>query len=290
MTAPQKVLVTGATGQLGKALCQHPPAEIELLAVSRSELDLSDVDSISAKVIDWQPSVIINAAAYTAVDKAEEDKSGASTINADAAEALAKAAKTLGARLIHVSTDFVFSGATTGAWATDAATAPINHYGASKLDGEQRIQAVLGDEACIIRTAWVYAPWGQNFLHSMLRLMASRDELGIVADQVGTPTSALGLAQFLWQLARHEKPAGVWHWTDAGVASWYDFSVAIQEIGIQQGLLAMPCQINPITSEQFPTPAKRPGFSVLDKTSTWNHFNTSAPHWRQALQHTMEKL
>ena len=286
----EKILVTGATGQLGRAIANSVPENAHVVLADRAALNLTDSAAIERAIEKYQPTLLINAAAYTAVDKAESERALATQINAVAPATMARLMQQSDGRMIQLSTDFVFSGATETPWSTDAEPKPINHYGQSKLDGEQAVREILGDRASVVRTAWVYAPWGGNFVRSMLQLMAHRDQLNIVADQIGTPTSAIGLADFIWRLANAGNAGGCWHWTDAGVASWYDFAVAIQQLARDKKILKTGCEIVPIPASQYPTPARRPGFSVLDKTSTWQQFNCRAPHWRSALEDTLDAI
>ena len=285
-----KVLVVGAAGQLGCELSRTVPKTIELIALTESELDITD----QAVVLEWinnnRPDWIINAAAYTAVDRAEEQSELAYRVNRDGAANMALAAKQSGAKLIHISTDFVFDGCKSSPYQVDDLPNPRNVYGASKQAGDEAILSTLSGDAVIIRTAWVYSSHGQNFVKTMLRLMSERDELGIVTDQIGTPTWAHGLALMVWQVM-DASLKGIYHWTDAGVASWYDFAVAIYEEAKTLGLLeGRVCTIKPIRTEDYPTPAARPASSVMDKTLTWNTLATEPDHWRVALRNMLVEL
>jgi dTDP-4-dehydrorhamnose reductase len=190
--------------------------------------------------------------------------------------------------MIHVSTDFVFDGNASSPYKVDAPTAPLSVYGATKLAGEQATLAALGDRAVILRTAWVYSATGNNFVRTMLRLMA-RGNVRVVADQVGTPTSAASLAEAIWSIAAAEA-GGVFHWTDAGVASWYDFAVAIAEEGVRAGLLTNPVEVTPIVTSDYPTPARRPPYSVLDKSAAVQRFGLRQIHWKRRLRTVIEEL
>lgn len=280
-----KVLITGAHGQLGRALQRCAPADAEIVAVDLDGLDITDGGAVSAFVAEHRPALILNAAAYTAVDKAEADEEAARAVNADAVAHLARAAAANGARLVHVSTDFVFNGTSGIPYPPDAAPSPLGAYGRTKLAGE----AAAGAEALIVRTAWVYAPTGGNFVRTMLRLMAERPEVRVVADQISTPTYAPDLARVLWALA-DKRVRGVYHYTDSGAASWYDFAVAIQEEALAAGLLDRAVPVVPIATADFPTPAKRPHFSVLDKSTTWAALGARAPHWRSNLRLMLSEI
>jgi dTDP-4-dehydrorhamnose reductase len=283
-----KVLVTGCNGQLGWELKRSMPHGIEPMWTDVAELDISNRAAVDELVHKFQPTVIINAAAYTAVDKAETEKEISFKINRDGAANLAKAAAFVGARFLHVSTDFVFDGQGKPYLPTDIVN-PLSVYGASKAEGE-RLVLLSGAKALIVRTAWVYCSHGGNFVKTMLRLMAEKPSLSVVCDQVGSPTWAKGLATTLWAYAQAQEAAtGIVHYTDSGVASWYDFAVAIQEEGMALGLLKVAVPITPIPAAQYPTPARRPGFSVLDKASTIATLG-AAPHWRVQLRAMLKEL
>ena len=283
-----KALVTGAHGQLASELAARAPEGWSVEAFARVDLDIRDTAAIDAVVARSAPDLILNAAAYVAVDKAEGDSDTAYAVNRDGAANLARAATRVGARMAHVSTDFVFDGEKTRPYLPGDATNPLGVYGASKLAGETAVAAAAPD-ALILRTAWVYSRTGGNFMKTMLRLMAERGEVRVVADQIGTPTVASGLADTLWALAL-AGAVGVYHHTDAGVASWYDFAEAIAEEGCAAGLLPTPPRVIPIPTEDFPTPARRPAFSVLDKTSTWALLGRRPAHWRSALRGELRQL
>jgi dTDP-4-dehydrorhamnose reductase len=238
-----------------------------------------------------RPSVVINTAAFTRVDDAEREEMRAQAVNAEGAANVASAARQVDARLIHVSTDFVFSGKQGRSYAPDDPPHPLSVYGRTKLAGEQLIrQRTDGEMALIVRTAWVYAAHGHNFVHTMLRLMRSGDSVDVVADQVGTPTWARSLAGALWVAVERPDLAGVLHWTDAGVASWYDFAIAIQEEAQAIGLLDRQVTIRPIRSQDYRTAAPRPCFSVLDKSTGWAALGGPAPHWRVNLRLMLGEL
>lgn len=281
MSGTLRVLVTGQQGQLGRALRATLPPGVEWLQPEVSRLDITDAAMVRRAVASLRPDLIINAAAYTAVDAAEAHADEARRVNRDGAAVLAAAAGDAGARLIQVSTDFVFDGRSSVPYLPRDATAPLGVYGRTKLEGEQVVRETLGDRALIVRTAWVYYAHGGNFVRTMLRLLRERPELRVVADQIGTPTCAAGLAVALWQLQAADA-TGVHHWTDAGVASWYDFAQAIREWGQQAAPERPWARLLPIRSEDYPTPARRPAYGVLDKTATWA-ITGVPPHWRERL-------
>jgi len=290
-----KVLITGKGGQLAWELEKLAPKEVELLSYSANELDITNAKQVNQRIREFKPDVVINAAAYTAVDKAESDSEVAYAVNDLGSEYIANACKKVSAKLIHVSTDFVFDGTKTTPYQTDDTTNPINVYGASKLAGDIKINEILHEQATIIRTAWVYSVNGNNFVKTMLRLMSEKDQLGIVYDQVGTPTWAKGLAEMIWSLIvnKQNPPIGKalkLHWTDAGVCSWYDFAVAIQELAIEKGILNKAIPVRPIPASAYPTPAQRPSFSVIDKSTAEQTSGVETIHWRKQLSAMMDEL
>lgn len=281
-----KVVVTGAGGQLGRALAARAPAGTEVVTATSTELDIADRAAVQAFAARERPGLILNAAAYTAVDRAESEAARATAVNDEGVASLVAAAQAVGARLAHVSTDFVFDGSASRAYRPDAPTRPLGVYGSTKLAGEGRLRP---QDLCV-RTAWVYAAVGKNFVNTMLRLMAEREEIGVVADQIGSPTSADDLADALWRLALAGH-SGMFHFTGSGVASWYDFAVAIRDEGMALGLLgADAARVMPIATAAYPTPAKRPAFSVLDTSQTAEALGGPAPHWRHSLKKNLEQI
>ena len=278
-----KVLITGAGGQVGWELQRTVSTDIEITALHRVELDIADQAAVMSVIKELQPDLVINAAAYTAVDKAEEEVDRAYKVNVDGAANIARAVEDCSARLIHISTDFVFDGTGTKPYLPGDEPKPSGVYGASKLQGERAVMTETSGRAVILRTAWIYSVHGSNFVKTMLRLMAEREELGVVDDQVGTPTWAKELAKTIWLIAGKTDMQGTYHWTDDGKASWYDFALAIQEEAYGLGLLLKTIPIKPIKTEEYPTPARRPAYSVLDKTSTLEALDCKAPHWRKSL-------
>lgn len=285
-----KLLITGAGGQVATALLKLKPADVDAVALGHAELDIGDREAVLRALGGIKPAVVINAAAYTAVDKAESEAALAQRVNGTAPGHLAEAAKANGARLLHISTDFVFDGNQSRPYGPDAKVHPLGVYGESKLEGERRVQAVLGDKALILRTAWVYATHGHNFVRTMLRLMAERGKVRVVADQVGAPTWANSLAGALWAAAERPQVRGIHHWTDAGVASWYDFAVAIAEEAYDLGILKQPSEVESIAAVDYPTPAKRPSYTVLARSSTENALGLKPAHWRVNLRKMLREL
>jgi dTDP-4-dehydrorhamnose reductase len=284
-----KVLVTGSGGQLGQDLRKDIPAGWTVRFLSSRDLDIRDGTAVSNLVGVYRPDLIINAAAYTAVDRAEEERDLAFAVNDTGVGLLVDAADEVGARVIHVSTDFIFDGHQSSPYLPEDEPHPLSVYGASKLAGEQKILAAAGRHV-IIRTSWLYSSRSNNFVRTMLRLMGEREEIGVVADQIGTPTWADGLAAAVWEIGARPEIGGIQHWTDAGVASWYDFAVAIQEESRAAGMLGTAAKIIPLRTEDYPTPARRPSYSVLDKTATWKELGLLAPHWRVNLRQMLKEL
>ncbi|WML90411.1 dTDP-4-dehydrorhamnose reductase [Thiothrix lacustris] len=288
-----KVLVTGANGQLGFELQATCPAHVQLIATDAHTLDITQTSQIEAAIESHRPDVIINAAAYTAVDKAETDRENAWRINATAPGLLAGVVASYcnagqAIRLVQVSTDFVFEGQQAIPYLPDDPAKPLSVYGASKLAGEQAVQQHLPD-ALIVRTSWLYSSHGHNFVKTMLRLMQEKPQLGVVSDQFGTPTWARTLATTLWGCI-DQQAQGIFHCSDQGAASWYDFAVAIQEEALALGMLDRTIPIKPIRTNEYPLPAQRPAFSVLDKRSTENLLDIALPHWRVSLRQMFLQL
>ncbi|MCK5726757.1 MAG: dTDP-4-dehydrorhamnose reductase [Thiotrichaceae bacterium] len=284
-----KILLTGCDGQLGFELQRSVPSQHELIAIDRQHLDITDQQAVLDYVTEQQPQLIINGAAYTAVDLAEKEQAIAVAVNHQGADNLAQAAKNIQAKMIQISTDFIFSGKNHQPYTPNDKPEPISVYGQSKYAGDQAVLNRLGDQACIIRTSWLYSSHGNNFVKTMLRLMQERDELGIVADQIGTPTWAATLSETIWQ-AINVEIQGIYHCADNGVASWYDFAMAIHEEALALGLLKKKIMIKPLRTVDYPTPAKRPSYSVMDKTQTENDLNITFPYWRNTLQNMLKEL
>lgn len=284
-----KVLVLGGGGQVARAVAACVPANHSVLVKTRNDLDITDDVALTAELSECRADWVVNGAAYTAVDRAEAEPDLARQINDMAVGALARAAVQTGCRLLHLSTDFVFDGKSNRAYAPNDPTNPLSVYGATKLGGEQQVLKYGGD-AIILRTAWVYASSGRNFALTMLRLLREKDEVRVVSDQIGAPTWATGLAQAIWSLIEEYAVGGIYHWADLGIASWYDFATAIQDEALARGLLVRAVPVIPIATSEYPTPAKRPAFSVLDTRSTRNLIKAPARHWRHNLRMMLNDL
>lgn len=284
-----KVLITGAGGQVGRALTESAPEHVEVFAQSHKDLDVGDANAVAERLGSIRPAVIINAAAYTAVDRAQAEAELARRINTEGARNLATSAREVGARLIHISTDFVFGGNSSTPYRPDSPTGPLNVYGLTKRDGEDAVLRTLPEQSLVLRTAWVYASAGTNFVRTMLRVMRSNGAVRVVADQIGTPTSARSVAETIWKIVALPELNGIHHWTDAGVASWYDFAVAIAEEAAQLRLVSPHVTVTPIATHQYPTAALRPKFSVLE-TSSLAALRTTPIHWRMRLRGVLGEM
>lgn len=285
-----KVMVFGANGQVGSALRDLAPSGISCEYLDSDSCDISDSAAVSRSVDAFEPRLIINAAAYTAVDKAESEAETAHAVNAEGPKHLALAAAAQGARLIQISTDFVFDGTASSPIKPDQSPNPLSVYGQTKLQGEVAALDTNPDATAIIRTSWVYSRTGSNFVKTMLRLMAEKDELSVVADQAGSPTWATSLAEAIWNFAATPETNGLFHWSDAGETTWYGFAMEIQQQGLAAGLLPKEIPIHPISTEQYPTPAKRPRYSVLDCTTAIDAVGYSPAHWRDNLAKMISEL
>ncbi|MEQ9923856.1 dTDP-4-dehydrorhamnose reductase [Pectobacterium brasiliense] len=277
-----RILLTGANGQLGRCFQDRLPAKWEVLATDTAELDITDLAHIEQVVKDFQPDAIVNAAAYTAVDKAESEPELAEKINATGPENLAIVANKQGIRLVHVSTDYVFDGNATEPYSEDSATNPLSVYGKTKLAGEQAV-AKASPEAIIVRTAWVFSEYGNNFVKTMLRLAKERDSLSIVHDQRGCPTYAGDLAQAIISLLEKNAVGGIYHYCGDKEVSWYEFAQAIFSAAVQKPLLNKAPILTPITTAQYPTPAHRPAYSTLAGEKT-KALGIALSDWKRALK------
>ena len=289
-----RVLITGAHGQIGQELLHSAPQSWQVHGLSSSELDITDAQQVMATVQALQPQLIINTAAYTAVDQAESNNQQAYAVNQYGAANLAKAAEVLDCPLLHLSTDYVFSGEHTHPYTEQDTTAPCNIYGSSKWLGEQAVRE-LCPQHIILRTSWVFGMYGNNFVKTMLRLAQDRDALSIVSDQVGGPTSARSIAQLLWQIAEQYRSTGdclwgTYHFSGAPACSWYDFAHEIFKQAAELKLIQHSPALTPINSSDYPTPAKRPAYSVLDNSKIQQQLNICPSDWKSELQLMLHSL
>jgi len=290
----ESVVLLGAGGQLGLTLQKHWQNKsinprLKVHAFDRKALDITSQQAIRTALNGLEPGWIVNCAAYTQVDRAESEQNLAFDINGRGSENIARYAAETGSRLLYVSTDFVFSGNASQPYQPNSTPDPLSAYGASKLQGEQAVKGVMGDRALILRTGWVYSGYGNNFLLTMLRLMKEKPQLNVVADQIGTPTATVSLAKLITRMI-NTTSGGVFHWSDLGVASWYDFAVAIQEEALALKLLDREIPIVPITTADYPAAARRPAFSVLDKSASCAAFQCQPLHWRKQLRLVLQDI
>lgn len=284
-----KILVTGADGQLGKAIQQLASrySQYDFIFLTKQDLPIDQPDVIQRQFSQHHPDYCVNCAAYTAVDKAESEKELAYQVNSEAVEALAAVCREQHCQFIHISTDYVFDGNASIPYTEDAAVNPQSIYGASKLEGERRAVAVNPD-TIIIRTSWFYAEFGKNFVRTMLRLMNERDEISVVNDQYGSPTYAADLAEAILQIIETvpttDFRAGIYHYSNEGIITWYDFALAIKEIS------GSGCNVNPIPTSQYPTAAKRPAYSALDATKIQKTFGIHLKDWKVRLAVCIDKM
>ncbi len=292
MSKKPTILVTGAGGQLGRELQELAPSYtlFNFVFLSRDDLPLQNFELLRNSLAVHQPDYLINCAAYTAVDKAEAEPELAFQVNAEAVGVMAAACRERACRFIHISTDYVFDGTASSPYRENAFTNPQGVYGASKLAGERQALQ-LNEDSIIIRTSWVYSSYGKNFVKTMLTLMKDRDEIRVVGDQVGSPTYAADLAEALLQIIQQlqeasnkENKKGIYHFSNTGVISWYDFAAAIKE------LTHSHCKVKPITTAEYPTPAKRPAYSVLDKSRIQEEFGIVLKDWKESLASCLRKI
>ena len=290
-----RLLLTGAQGQLGTTIQQHWESSgcadlYELVTVDIEQLNLLDSADTLAYLSRCQPEIIINAAAYTQVDRAEDERETAFQLNDAAVGTLVSWCQLQQARLIHVSTDFVFDGRSKTPYAPQHLPHPLSVYGASKAQGEEKVIRGLPETGSVIRTSWLYSEYGSNFVKTMLRLMREKDALSIVDDQIGSPTSTHSLALFIGHLVRHGPRRGIFHWTDGGEISWYDFAMEIQSLAYASGYLTRQICLTPVSTAQYPTRAVRPSYSVLDREASLALLNDSPQVWQSALAEVISVL
>ena len=292
-----KVLITGAQGQLGKELLKNIPNDIQVIPTNRETFNLSDLKNCREFIFDNKPDWIINAAAYTAVDLAEDEEEIAILINSEAPTEIAKALKTTGGKLLHISTDFVFDGKSRSPYKIDDEPNPINVYGKSKLLGENGIKSIFQDnnQYIILRTSWVMGSEGNNFAKTMLKLLKIKDNISVVYDQIGCMTSSKYLSIICWliiqkDITKNINNQKIFHWTEAGVSNWFDIATEIRELSFNLNLLKNPAKVIPISSDNFPTKAKRPNFSLLDSSTTKEVLNIENNDWHFSLLEILKEL
>ncbi len=284
-----KILLTGSTGQIGHEIIKLKPIDIEIISPDRNQLDLSNYDSCKEIVLKINPDWIINCGAYTAVDDAEKDIRLSNQINGYAPKAFTEIINEKNSNLLHISTDFVFDGKQSFPYEENQKRNPLGQYGRSKALGEEFIENNLNsiENATILRTSWVISPRGKNFILTMLKLHNEREEINVVSDQIGSPTSAHEIAKACWkiiELKKKDKLPFILHWSDAGVASWFDLAVAVGEIAKELKIIDKIAIVNPITTSDYPTPAQRPKYSVLNTFNTSKLLKKTPTHWRKSLK------
>ena len=280
------ILVTGCKGQSGREVqrlaLNHPTHHYIFTDVE--ELDITDANAVDTLMEREAVDCVINCAAYTAVDRAEVDEAKAQLLNATAPGFLARAVAQRGGAMIHISTDYVFDGTAHTPYTEDRPVCPVSAYGRTKLAGERAVVAAC-PRSVILRTAWLYSPYGNNFVKTMMRLGCERDELGVIFDQIGTPTYAADLAKAVFAILEQDMVPGIYHYSNEGVTSWYDFALAIHRLA---GIVT--CYVRPLRTAEYPTPAVRPAYAVLDKTKIKNTYHIHIPHWYDSLRECIEIL
>jgi len=288
------IVVIGADGQLGRTLAQSWPdsaiPQYQLKVLSRLDLDIGDAQMTEQVLSALQPSIVVNAAAYTQVDKAESDKASADLINGEALKSISAWVAGNDAKLIHISTDFVFDGQSNIPYGPNDATKPLGVYGSSKLVGEQHILASAEENSAIVRTSWLYSEFGNNFVKTMISLMSKKDRLSVVSDQIGSPTSTHGLADLIFAMIRKQDYQGIYHWSDGASISWFEFAQEIQRQALAEGLLSVSIPITPISTREWPTPARRPAYSVLERGRALEEFDCTRVDWKAQLRLVVKKL
>ncbi len=291
-----RILISGINGQLGQALLKKDIEDYEILGLSKDKFNLENFGECQKLISYFKPDWIINSAAYTAVDKAENNKEKAYLINSYAAENIVKSISSYGGKFIYISTDYVFDGKSSTAYLTTDKCNPLNVYGASKLKGEELINKY--SNSIVLRTSWLYGPYGQNFCLTMLKLHRKFSEnnsiIKVIADQIGCPTSTYDLANICWKLIEKYNTEDfanqIYHWSNSGVATWYDFAIAIGELGSEYGLINKPAKVIPIKSKEYKTDANRPSFSLMDCSKTKDFLNVNQNYWRNALRTVISSI
>ena len=285
-----RVLIPGSAGLIGTALRAQAPAGAEVIGLDVSELDITDAAAVRRAIEHYRPDVVVNAAGYLAVDKAESDRDECMRVNAEGPGHLAQSLAPGTARMLHLSTNYVFDGKSGAPYQPGDPAEPVSVYGVSKRDGEVAVLQALGERATVVRTSWVHAKHGNSFLRTILRVLKERGTARVVDDQLGTPTSAQSIADTLWRVAADPSINGLHHWTDAGVASWYDFAVAIAEEGVALGLLPESVTVVPVSTADYPLVAARPPYGVMAKQATVAALGVPPTHWRVNVRKTMQDI
>lgn len=283
-----KVLVLGRSGQLAQQLFNNRPSDVELSLAGRVDLDITSFSSVEQYIISHSPDVVINTAAYTSVDQAESEFSLAELINTTAVYNIAKVCFARNIKLIHISTDFVFDGKKSSPYSVLDKPNPLNVYGLTKYAGEKALLNFESKNFSVIRTSWLYSVYGNNFLKTMIKLMSTRTNIDVVADQISCPTSAVGLARFIYELILLKDLNPIYNWSDLGVASWFDYAKAIHEISLDLGIIERSVQITPIKSSDYRVSATRPAFSLLDVSDSLHI--CSANYWRDNVRNTLKDI
>jgi dTDP-4-dehydrorhamnose reductase len=286
----RSALITGGGGQLATELVMAAPRSWEVHVLGRNQLDITSQEAVFDSTSTLKPDIVFNAAAYTKVDQAETDREMAFAVNENGVANLAKACSRFGGRLLHISTDFVFDGRNNRPYTSADATSPVNVYGESKLAGENKVLQLLPNRGSVFRTSWLYSIVGTNFVRTILRLIAQQRDLAVVDDQIGSPTWARGLARVLWAAAEDDSVRGLFHWSDSGGVSWYEFAVAIQEEAVSLGRVDSAIPIRRIGTDEYPTRATRPRYSVLDSSATAERLAIPQSPWRAHLHAMMDEV
>jgi dTDP-4-dehydrorhamnose reductase len=284
-----RALIFGSLGQVGSALRQTAPPSTSIVAHDLDQTDIRDRAAVDRAIAASKPDIVINCAAFTNVDGAESRADEAMEANGVAPGVIAEATAAAGVRFVHISTDYVFDGCAHTPYTTESPVAPLNVYGATKLEGERRVLSAAPDSV-VVRTAWVHSGGGVNFVRTVVRLLSTGKPMRVVDDQIGTPTRANHLAEALWRIADRPALRGLLHFTDAGVASWFDVAIAVKETLAEGDRLGAGATVTPIRSDQFPTAARRPRYSVLDKHESWNAIGYLPPHWRKGIIDSTREL
>jgi dTDP-4-dehydrorhamnose reductase len=285
----KKVLLLGASGQLGREVASRAPETVVLQALTKTELDITSEPDVDRVITSSHPDIVINAAAYTQVDKAESESEQAFAVNEKGIEHVSNSCPSE-TRILHLSTDFVFNTLQASPYLPDDPPEPVSAYGRSKLAGEQALLKNRPKTSVVLRTSWLYGTETKNFLTTMLELIKTRDELNVVNDQFSSPTSVETLADIVWKLALDGDAHGIFHWSDRGVITWYDFALEIQQQALELNLLTTRIPVNPISTKEYPTPATRPEYSALDSTTTEAITGMKTRPWKEQLASVLEKI